>query len=752
VLRKLRATLTTTLTAVLVAGVVGTVVPVVGAQVAHADAAGKGGDYVAVPSSPIVLDTRSGVGATGERGEASTTTFTVTGGAVPTTGVGSVVMRITLMNPTEATWAVLWPDGQTRPGTTMISAGVGEDISNIAVVKVGPQGKVSVYNAAGKTHMVAEVQGYFTSAQGTAGGGFVPVTHTRVVDTRNGTGTTTGTIPSGGSRTVTLTGGVIPAGAGAAMVNLLVPGAGKAGWLAAGPGTAVNRTVFNYEAGSTQSGAVLALATDGRVTLRNNGPDPINLVITAEGYFGKVSNQGAGLRDLTKRLISTRTAGNGQPLGANATLDVQVGGITGMATQAVAGAAINIIVTPEAAGYLKAWPVGEAEPAVSIMDFKAGVWRDNMLVLKPGTDGKIRIRNGSSKPAHVIVDLQGWFAGPVPTVPVEQDSKMSMLMAAPVEGAPAGKLHYTYVDDGGDLRWGLQDNVDVEGDVHWTVLSDGQSYTGQPAITQLSSGQVRIFALRPGGGVWSRTQTALGTATWDPWVDLGGSMAAPPEVAKLGTGTVVLFASDNAGKLWAYAQTGSVPFWRGLGDQDLVAGTVRAVEVQGGVRIFGVTATGSVKTIQYYDDGGLSGWTDLGGQGLNGKPAVVLRPGFVPQLFVRGADGLIQTKLQDLSGAWPTDWQVIDAGLAAGAPAAVKDPGSSRIAVAYRGTDNEIYRFYETSTGSNTWGGPELIAGTGNSDPASSDPTTMTFINSNGQTVMVGFVSLNGVPHFYSRK
>jgi hypothetical protein len=737
-----------TLAAVLVAAVV----PLAGVQAAHADAAGKGGDYVPVPSSPVVLNTLTGVGATGERGEASTTTFTVTGGAVPTTGVGSVVLRIGLLKPTEATWAVAWPAGQTRPGTTMISAGVGEQISSVAVVEVGAQGKVSIYNASGKTHMVAEVQGYFTSAQGATGGGFVPVAHTRVVDTRNGTGTSTGTIPAGGSRTVTLTGGVIPAGAAAAKVNLLVPGSASAGSLAAGPGTAVNRTVFNFEAGSTQSGAVLALSTDGKVTFRNNGSDPVNLVVTAEGYFGKVSNQGAGWRDLAKRLINTRTAGNGSPLAANATLDVQVGGISGMATQGVAGAAVNIIVTPEAAGYLKAWPVGQTEPAVSMMDFKADVWRGNMIVLKPGTDGRIRIRNGSSKPAHVIVDLQGWFADPVPTVPIEQDSKMSMTMAAPVGSAPAGILHHTYVDDGGDIRWGKQTQVDVEGAVTWTVLSEGQSFTGQPAITQLSTGQMRIFALRPNGAVWSRTQTGLDTATWDPWVDLGGSMAAPPEVAKLGDGTVVLFASDSEGKLWSYAHSGSVPFWRGLGDQDLVPGTVRAVEVQGGVRIFGVNGAGAVKTMQYYDDGGLSGWSDLGGQGLNGKPAVVLRPGFVPQLFVRGADGLIQTKLQDQSGAWPTEWQVINAGLTAGAPAAVKDPGSSRIAVAYRGTDNEIYRFYETATGSNTWGDRELLAGTGNSDPASSDPTTMTFLNSNGQTIMFGFITINGVPRFYSRK
>ena len=56
------------------------------------------------------------------------------------------------------------------------------------------------------------------------------------------------------------------------------------------------------------------------------------------------------------------------------------------------------------------------------------------------------------------------------------------------------------------------------------------------------------------------------------------------------------------------------------------------------------------------------------------------------------------------------------------------------------------------TTGSNTWGDRELIAGTGNTDLASSDPTTMTFLNSNGQTIMFGFITINGVPRFYSRK
>src|SRR5882757_7975674 len=94
------------------------------APVAHADAAGRGGDFVPLPSTPVVLDTRSGTGGISTQvGAAATVTFPVLGvGGVPATGVGAVVVRIGLIKPTATTFAELWPDGATRPTLTMISA------------------------------------------------------------------------------------------------------------------------------------------------------------------------------------------------------------------------------------------------------------------------------------------------------------------------------------------------------------------------------------------------------------------------------------------------------------------------------------------------------------------------------------------------------------------------------------------------------------------------------------------------------
>ncbi|GAB3895319.1 hypothetical protein GCM10029964_075030 [Kibdelosporangium lantanae] len=727
------------------------------APAAHADAAGAGGDYVALPSVPVVLDTRSGTGGvTGERGPASTTTFPVLGvGAVPTTGVGSVLVRIGFLGPTEPTFGILWPDGTTKPGVTMISAGKDEQISEFAVVKVGANGKIDVFNNAGKTDVVVEVHGYFKSAQGTTGGGFVPVTHTRLVDSRNGTGTTKAQVPAGGTRTVTLTGGVIPAGAAAAVVNIAAPSADKTGWFAAAPGTGTARPVLNYEVGTTQSGAVLALSTDGKVTITNKGPAAVDFMINAEGYITSSATQGAGYREVTKRLFNTRTTAAGVPLAANATVDIQVGGTNGLPTRGVAGAVLNLIVTPEAAGYLKAWPTGEAETGLTVMDFKAGVWRGNLVTLKPGTDGKIRIRNGSSSTTHLIVDLQGWFADPLPTLPIQQDSKMAMLMAAPVDNAPAGTIEHAYVDNGGDLRWGHQTQVDVEGAVNWTVISAGNAFTGQPSIQQLADGRLEIFAQRTDGDIWSVTQKDVGGSVWNAWTDLGGSMAAPAVTAKLGNGTVVLFATDVDGKLWAYEQTGSVPFWHNLGDQDLAAGTVQAIAVNNGIRVFGVTTGGSVRTIQYFNDGGLSPWTDLGGLGLNGTPALVLRPGFVPEVFVRGADGVITSKLQGGDGSWPADWQPLPAATSAGSPAAIMDPARSQVAVVYRqAADNEMYIDWETATGKNTFDPvPNRVSDPNQPDPSATDPFVAPFINSNGQTFMICFRSATtNAPRFYSRK
>jgi hypothetical protein len=292
--------------------------------------------------------------------------------------------------------------------------------------------------------------------------------------------------------------------------------------------------------------------------------------------------------------------------------------------------------------------------------------------------------------------------------------------------------------------------VDNFGSVQWTVISGNEAFTGQPSLSQLPSGKIQVAAqYTDGGDVWGNAQTAPGVQTWSGWADFGGSMASPPVTSKLADGTVVDFAVDADGKLWAYHQAGTVPFWQDLGDQDLVSG-ISVAPVRDGLQVFGRTAAGALRTIEYYNDGGLSPWTDLGGSGLSGSPAVVVRPGFLLQVFAKAADGTIVTKLANGDGSWPADFQQVGTFVSAGAPAAILDPALGRVAVVVRGTDNEIYHVWETSTGSNTWGDwTKTIAAT---DPSATDPSVAPYVNSNGQSWMITFRNANGSVRFYDRQ
>ncbi|MEU6154061.1 hypothetical protein ABZ816_29120 [Actinosynnema sp. NPDC047251] len=740
-----------------VAAAVLALVAVPSAPAAHADAGSGGGDYVQLNAHAQVLDTRDGTGtAKGPKGPASTTAFPVLGvGGVPTSGVGSVMVRVAILAPSAPTWLELWPDGTTRPtNLTAVTANAGEDLATFTAVKVGANGKIAVYNASGNTGIVVEVHGYFKSAQGTNGGGFVPVTHTRLIDTRSGLGTAKATIPAGGTRTVTLTGGLVPAGAQAAWVNLATPGTSAKGWFSYAPTGGSSRPVLNYVPGTTQQAAVIQLPADGKVTFTNKGTAAVDFMVNVQGYYTASATTGSGFRPVGQRLINTRTVGAGVPLAGKSTVDVQVAGTYGLPTRGIAGVAVTLIATPQVAGagYLSAWPLGQADPGITVLDFKEK-WRANTMVLKPGTDGKIRVRNGSAEEVHLIVDIQGWYAEPLPAVPVVPDSRTTIFQAAPVAGARVGTLEYAYTDNAGRVVFGHQQDVDNFGSVQWTVISGSEAFTGQPAIAQLPDGRIQVTAQNRDGDVWAATQTAAGAATWNAWADFGGSMAAAPSAVKVG-GSLVQFAVDVDGKLWAYEQKGLVPFWRNLGDQDLVGG-VTVVAVRDGVRVFGLDGSGAVRTVQYYNDGSLSGWTNLGGTGSAGTPAVVVRPGYQLQVFVRGGGGQIVSKVQDGAGTWPGDWTEIGTapeGFApAGAPAAVLDPSLGRVAVVVRGTDGEISKVWENSVGSNTWGTWSWLV-EGVSDPAGTDPTVQPFANANGDSWLVTFRSPNGTPRFADRR
>ncbi|MCA2216013.1 trypsin-like serine protease [Jidongwangia harbinensis] len=373
----------------------------------------RGGYFVRLPTSTAVLDTRSGLGTkAGVRTAGSVTTFPVAGvGGVPATDVTAVLIDVTAITNTSDTHLTVFPDGTPRPSPlTMVHAQADQIISNSALVNVPASGKLSVWTAE-STNIAVDVQGYYTRAANT-GGGYVPVTPTALVDTRSGLGGSTGPVPAGASRTFTLTGGVLPAGVTSAYFNLIAVGATARGYLGTSATGSTTRSVLNYVPGYTAHGITARLGTDGRATFTNGGTEPVNLVLTASGYYSAAVT-GGGQRTLSaRRVMDTRSAGNRTPITPNDTLDIPVGLPPGTV------AAVNLIVVGnDTSGYLRAWPAGGAETTTSLANFPArGTGpRSAMAMVPVGAGGKIRVRNISDGATHLVVDLQGWQASPVGT-------------------------------------------------------------------------------------------------------------------------------------------------------------------------------------------------------------------------------------------------------------------------------------------------------------------------------------------------
>ncbi|HYN93013.1 MAG TPA: hypothetical protein VES42_04105 [Pilimelia sp.] len=710
---------------------------------AQADAAGIGGDYVPLSTPGALLDTRSGIGGvTGARGPGSTTSIQVLGiGGVPMAEVGAVLVDVTAVSPSATTHISLRPDGAPANGVSALNVRAGDILSNSAAVQVGANGRISVYNSAGSTHVLIDVQGYFTSSMQPVGGGFVPVDYARLVDTRAGQGA----IPAGATRTFTLTGGVIPAGASAAFVDFIV-GSTERGWLAVyAEGGSGPRATVDFLAGTTSHGASVRLPANGRVTVANNSTEPIHLALTAQGYFTGTPSTGAGFRPSSTRLYVAPAT----PIPANGTIDVQVNGVNGLPTRGVAAAALNIsAVRPTQNGNLQAWPADGAPASFSALSFSAGTpARSALAVTKVSADGKVRIRNASTGTVFIYVDLQGYFADPLPRVPIAQYARVTVHQLTPTGTATQGEVAYAYVGNYGEVMVGRQRNPNVFGSVEWTNLSEmATAFTGQPALAQLADGRVQLAVQHTDSNIRSISETAPSSPTWQGWNALGGSMASPPTTGKLADGTVVLFAVDADGHLWALNQRSPVPAWRNLGDAGLT-GPVTVVVADGGLRLVGVGAGGAVQTAIYRASGSLSAWEDLGGSGMTGTPAVVVAPGYVTRVFVRGPDGVIRTKSQDIAGTFEAEWTAVGDLPAAGSPAAILDPLYGRIAVVVRGTDNYLHYIWENAQALGTWGSWQTLE----ASVMGSDPTVSRLTNDDGQQWMITARTINNTVRYFVR-
>ena len=252
---------------------------------------GSIGDTYSPVGPTRLLDTRDGTGAAkGPVAKNGTVRLDVAGHAGVPSDAAAVLLNVTTTDAKTAGHLTAYGDGTDNPGTSASNWVAGQTVSNLVLVRLS-DGKADLLNASGGTvDFVADVVGYYHS-YGTASV-VVPTPPTRVLDTRDGTGTA-GTIAKIGPKQhvkLQISGhtGVPATGATAAEVNVTAVSPAATGFLSLYPDGSPLPTAstLNYRAGHTVANAsVAALGADGAVDVYNAGGSAVDVVIDLSGYY-----------------------------------------------------------------------------------------------------------------------------------------------------------------------------------------------------------------------------------------------------------------------------------------------------------------------------------------------------------------------------------------------------------------------------------------------------------------------------------
>lgn len=129
---------------------------------------------------------------------------------------------------------------------------------------------------------------------------------------------------------------------------------------------------------------------------------------------GQETAKGAYTALAPKRLLDTRSkigVGTTTPIGAGKYIDLQVTKRGGVPSTGPAAVVLNLTaVKPTSQGYLTVYPTGTSRPKASSVNFNAGWVGANLVTVRLGTGGKVRVHNASGS-THVVADVMGYYHG-----------------------------------------------------------------------------------------------------------------------------------------------------------------------------------------------------------------------------------------------------------------------------------------------------------------------------------------------------
>ena len=202
-----------------------------------------------------------------------------------------MTLNLTVTAPTQASYLTVWPHGSPRPLASNVNVVRGETVPNGVITAVDEAGGFCVFNSDGTAHVVVDVHGHYTASTTPGGLAYHPISPTRVLDTRNGTGAVSrgGALTRDGMTVQTTQ----PMGDDASQVQAIVGNLtgtqpSDATYVTAWPSQQQRPLASSLNLARAQTAPNMVqtrIGDDGRLALYNNAGSA-HMVLDVTGWFG----------------------------------------------------------------------------------------------------------------------------------------------------------------------------------------------------------------------------------------------------------------------------------------------------------------------------------------------------------------------------------------------------------------------------------------------------------------------------------
>lgn len=375
-----------------------------------------------VPLSPVrVMDTRPGperVGPNGTLGPGQVARLSLAAYLPP--GATAAILNVTAARASADTFITVYPTGSGLPYASNLNPRQdAAPAANLVIATLGGDRSVDLYNYAGSTDLVVDLNGYMAPVAGA--GRFHPILPTRLMDTRLGPGHLGAAATLGAGQTVRLQvagGHGIPAGATAVVANITAVDPTAPTFVTAYPAGTARPLASNLNPDPSRPAlpnlAVIKLA-GGAIDLYNYD-GRVDLVVDVAGYFSPDSDPGGARYHALPpvRLMDTRPGGSRtgglDTVGEDAQVDLTVlnpaAGVGAGAVAVVANLTAAAVTSPT---FVTAWPAGAPRPLASNLNPPPdGMASANLAITTVGAGGAVSYYNYRGG-ADLLVDLNGYF-------------------------------------------------------------------------------------------------------------------------------------------------------------------------------------------------------------------------------------------------------------------------------------------------------------------------------------------------------